>query len=151
MGKRIYTKIVRNTYVLIGMVPISKEDVDRLNTFKDHQILKNQTSGVQKERSIIQNNWIHAIFRYVASNTENPEWNTEEKVKFEVKMIMKFFEKVVVRGPEVYFKFKSFNFEDMPQNEANVKYSEAKQICADFLGIDPKKLEAVAKEKAGIR
>ena len=149
--KRIYTKIVRNTFVVAGMVPISKEDVDRLNSFEDHQILKNQVSGVQKQRSVVQNNWIHAIFRFVADNTYHQKWNTPTKAKNMTKLAIGFYEEFGVMGDKVFFQFKSFNFQDMDHNEANRVYNEAKDVCALFLGVDPGELEAEAKKKAGYR
>lgn len=149
--KRIYTKTVKNAFVLIGMVPISKEDVDRLNSFKAHQVLKNQVSGIQKERSIIQNNWIHAVFRFVADNTKNPEWDTETKAKNMTKLAIGFYDVFKVVGNQVFFQFKSFNFQDMEHNEANRVYNEAKDVCARVLGVDPGVLEAEAKKKAGYR
>jgi len=146
--KKIYTQKVRNQYVKLGMIPISQEDGEALDTFKDNQILKNQTSGTRKPRSVLQNKWVHAMFRTVASNTEDPEWDTPEKVKRNVKMKMKFFkDEVIVHGNKVYFELRSFAFDEMDHNEANVRYEDAKNICAKFLGVDPQELEAQAQQE----
>lgn len=146
--KRIYTQKVRNQYVKLAMVPVSKEDEDSLNSFKDNQILKNQTSGTRKARSVLQNKWVHAMFRLVASNTDDPEWDTPEKVKRKVKMAMHFFKPdVTVHGNKVYFELRSFAFDEMEHNEANVRYEDAKNICAKFLGVKPEVLEAKAQQE----
>ena len=146
--KKIYTQKVRNQYVKLAMVPVSKEDEDNLNSFKDNQILKNQTSGTRKTRSVLQNKWVHAMFRFVAANTDNTEWNTLEKVKRKVKMAMHFFKTdVTVQGNKVYFELRSFAFDEMEHNEANVRYEDAKNICAKFLGVKPEVLEAEAQKE----
>lgn len=147
--KKIYTQKVRNQYVNLAMVPVSKEDEDNLNSFKDNQILKNQTSGTRKARSVLQNKWVHAMFRFVAANTDNTEWNTPEKVKRKVKMAMHFFKPdVTVQGNKVYFELRSFAFDEMDAEEANIRYNEAMLICAKKLGVDPDILEANAKEES---
>ena len=131
-----------------ALYPVSKEDLESIKGYKPNQILRCRISGAKKPRSVLQNKWIHAIFRLVAQNTEDPDWNTPEKVKRNVKMSMKFFkDDVVVHNNKVYFELRSFAFDKMEQNEANIKYEEAKNICARFLGVDPAKLESEAQKE----
>jgi len=116
--------------------------------FLDNQILQAKIWGSKKPRSLLQNKWIHVIFRIVADNTDDPDWNTPEKVKRNVKMKMKFFEDdVIVEGNKVYFELRSFAFDKMEQNEANIKYDEAKLICAKFLKVSPDELQANAERE----
>ena len=132
--------------------PFSQEDKEKSKDFLDNQILQAKIWGSKKPRSIIQNKWIHAIFRIVAANTEDPKWNTPEKAKRNVKMKMKFFEdEVVVVGNKVYFELRSFAFDKMEQNEATIKYEEAKLICAKFLGVKPEVLQANAEREVLIK
>ena len=131
------------------LVPYSQEDQNKLKAFKLNQILRLQAFGTRKKRSIQQNKYIHAIFRHVVDNARDPEWSTPEKVKRNVKMAMKFFkEDVVVHKNKVWFELRSFAFDKMEQNEADLKYNEAKLICAKFLKIDPSVLEANAQWEA---
>ena len=128
--------------------PASKEYADMLRAYKSNQMLRIQIYGTRKQRSVLQNRWVHAMFRIVAANTEDPEWDTLNKVKRKVKMAMHFFkEDVTVQGNKVYFELRSFAFDKMEHNEANVRYEEAKNICAKKLGVDPKTLEAQAKNE----
>lgn len=130
------------------LAPMSKECEDELLGYKDHQVLKCIISGYRKPRSVLQNKWIHAIFRLVSQNTTDPDWDTPEKVKRNVKMKMKFFkDEVVVHGNRVYFELRSFAFDQMDHNEANIRYEDAKNICAKFLGVDPQTLEAEAQKE----
>ena len=131
-------------------IPIGDEDKQSLKSFKENQIVRADLYGIKKPRSVLQNNWLHNMFRIVAENTEDEDWNTREKVKKNVKKRMMFIKDgVFVDGKNVYFEFRSFAFDEMEQDEANIKYEEAKLICAKFLGVDPEKLEANAKERMG--
>ena len=125
--------------------PASREDLEILKHFSPNQILRAKLYGTRKSRSVKQNAWIHSIFRHVSKNTTNTDWDTEDKVKRKVKMAMKHFkDDVIVDGNKVYFELASFRFDKMDQKIANVKYEEAKIICALFLKVDPAKLEAMA-------
>ncbi len=127
---------------------LSQEDREALKAYHPMQILRAKLTGHKRPRSVQQNRWIHAIFRIVAENTEEEDWNTPEKVKRNVKMAMKFFkDDVVVHGNRVFFELRSFAFDRMEQNEADIKYNEAKMICAKKLGVDPETLEAQAQEE----
>ena len=129
--------------------PFSQEDLEKIKVFSVNQIVVGTLHGTRKQRSLMQNKWVHAMFRVVAANSQDPEWDTPEKVKRNVKMAMKFFkDEVVVFKNRVYFELRSFAFDEMEQNEANVRYEEAKNICAKHLGVRPEDLEARAKEEA---
>ena len=128
--------------------PFSQEELDKWNEYSENQLIRAETYGIKKIRSVQQNKWIHAIFRFIAANTENPEWDTPVKVKRNVKMAMKFFkDDVIVHGNKVWFELRSFAFDKMEAGEANVKYEEAKLICAKFLNVDPTTLEAEAQNE----
>ena len=128
--------------------PVSPEDLEVVKGYRPNQILRCRVSGVKKPRSVLQNKWIHAIFRTVADNARDEDWNTPEKVKRNVKMAMRFFkDDVVVHNNKVFFELRSFAFDRMDHREANVKYEEAKNVCAKYLGVDPSELESEAQRE----
>lgn len=129
-----------------SLYPATPEDADKLKSYFGNQIVRAKITGHKKPRSIEQNRWIHALFRLVADNANDPEWDTLEKVKRKVKMMMQFFDARFVVGDKVYFELRSFAFDAMDQDEATRIYNEAKEICAQKLGIAPEMLEAQAKE-----
>jgi len=130
------------------LYPFAEEDRDKLKAYYPNQVLRAKLVGIKRVRSVQQNKWIHAIFRIVANNIEDPDWNTPEKVKRNVKMAMKFFkDDVIVHGNKVFFELRSFAFDEMDQGEADIKYNEAKMICAKKLKVDPEELEAKAREE----
>ena len=129
--------------------PFSQEDLNKIKSYHENQPIKARLTGSRKARSLQQNKWIHAIFRIVADNIEDDEWNTPEKAKRSTKLAMKFFkDDVVVDGNKVYFELRSFAFDRMDQDEADIKYNEAKVICAKKIGVSPESLEANAKEQS---
>lgn len=128
--------------------PTSDEDRETLRHFKPNQIVRLQIYGTRKQRSVLQNKWVHKMFAIVADNTDDPEWSTPEKVKRNVKMAMRFFkDEVIVHNNKVWFELRSFAFDEMDQDEANRVYTEAKELCAKKLGVPPNVLEAEAKHE----
>lgn len=127
--------------------PFSEEDKQVFRSFPDNKVVQLKINDKVKVRSLIQNAWIHTIFGYVASYDKHPDWNTKNKVKRRVKLKMQFFkdEVSVLPNGKVAFEFRSFAFDKMSQDEANEVYNEARDICAEFLGVDPEKLQAYAE------
>jgi len=133
-----------------ALFPFSQEDLAELKHYRINQIVRGKLTGTQRERSLQQNKWIHAVFRIVSQNTDGPDWDTPAKVKRNVKMAMKFFkDEVVVHNNKVFFELRSFAFDKMEQPEADLRYEEAKIICAKRIKVDPKDLEAEAKRSYG--
>ena len=128
------------------LIPASREYADELKAYQHNQIVRCKITGTRKQRSVQQNAWVHAMFRYVAANTDDPEWNTPEAVKYMVKRVMNFFDYVGIEREQVFFKLRSFAFDRMEHNEANIRYEDCKNICAKKLGVDPEILEAEAKK-----
>lgn len=147
----IYTQIRNKCHACQShfrhLVPTSLEYDRELSAYKDNQLVSTRIAGTRKARSVQQNKWVHAMFRYVAANTDDHEWNTPEKVKYMVKRVMNFFDVFGVENNQVWFKFRSFRFDEMEHNEANIRYEDAKNICAKKIGVDPEVLEAKAKRE----
>jgi hypothetical protein len=129
---------------------LSHEDQQALKAYGVNQIVNAKITGCKRPRSVQQNRYIHAIFRIVADNTDDPDWDTPEKVKRNVKMAIHFYknEDIIVQGNKVYFMLRSFNFQELDQAEADIVYNAAKLACAKKLKVDPETLEAMAKEEA---
>ena len=131
--------------------PFSPENAEKLNSYKTNQILKLVISGTRKQRSIEQNAWIHCIFKMGSENTDDPDLNTLDKFKRAVKMAMKFFEDtVMVIDNKVFFELRSFAFDQMEQDEANMIYEQAKIVSANIMHVDPEELESQAKGRCKI-
>ncbi len=126
--------------------PATQEDEEKLRTYEPNQVLRAKLTGHQKPRSVQQLRWLYAMLTLVAQNSSDSEWDTVEKVKRKVKMMMKFFaERFVVNGC-VYFELRSFSFGELEQDEATQWFNKARDICAEKLGIDPELLESQARD-----
>jgi len=142
--KEIYAQLTLH----YDLKPVSDEDKEKLKAFIPNQVVKLKVSGTRKQRSVVQNAWMHSIFKTVAENTDDPDWKTPELVKRNVKMAMKFFkDDIIVHKNKVWFELRSFAFDKMEHNEANRVYEEAKEICAKKLNVKPEDLEAESKQR----
>jgi hypothetical protein len=131
-----------------ALVPVSQENLDVLKSFKPNQILRCEVYGTKKARSVLQHKWAMWMIRCVADNDNDPNWNTFEQAKRQIKMIMNFFKDkphVDLKTGVVWFELRSFAFDEMEQHEADRIYNDVKLICAERLGVDPKVLEANAQ------
>jgi len=126
--------------------PATPEDLEKLREYAPNQILKAKLTGHRKPRSVIQNCWIHALFRLVADNSDDPDWSTPEKVKRIVKMKIGYYDARFVVKDSVYFELRSFAFDELGPDEANRVFNECKRVCAEKLGVPEEALEANAKE-----
>jgi len=126
--------------------PATPDDLEKLRAYEPNQVLRAKLTGHKRPRSVQQIRWLYAMFTLVADNSNDPEWDTVDKVKRRVKMMMGFFaERFVVEG-KVYFELRSFAFSELEQNEATEWFNQARDICAQKLGVDPAVLEAQARE-----
>ena len=123
-----------------------QEDMEKLKAYSPNQILRAKLTGHRKPRSVQQNRWLHNMFRIVADNTEDHQWNDPKKVKRKIKMMLHFFDERFVVGDKIYFELRSFAFSELEQDEANEVFNQAKEVCAQKLGVEPEILEAQAKE-----
>lgn len=126
---------------------LSDEDREKLKAFGANQIVSANLKGYKRPRSVEQNAWVHVMFKTVADNVNDPEWDTPEKVKRRVKLAIGFYDKRFVVDGKVYFELRSFAFDKMDQNEADVCYNEIKDICALKLGVEPEVLEPRSEGK----
>ena len=116
--------------------PFSQEDKELLKNYLPNQILKAKVSGIQKERSVIQLRMFWACCRTVASNTEDSNWNTPEKVCIQVKIALKFFKSVVVIDDgSIHFDLDSISFKNLKQIEANKVFDRSWSIMSKKIGI----------------
>lgn len=128
------------------LYPATQEDAEKLRSYVPNQVFRAKLTGHKRPRSVEQNRWAHAMFQLVAENCYDPQWDSIEKVKRKVKLMMQFFSERFVVGDKVYFELRSFAFSEMDQSEADYWYNQAKEICAKKLGVEPEALEAQAKE-----
>jgi len=137
-----------------NLKPYSEEDGKKLSEYKENQLVRTKiyNVGAKKERSVSQLGLLHACFKLVADNTNKPNLNTPDKVKFEAKVFTDF------RNPNicsvrqdgtVQFKYRSFSFENLGHMEACNIFDRCFEFMAKILKITPKELIEEAKSRMG--
>lgn len=100
-------------------VPYSLEDIDKWENIKENQITEHKVKGTTKTPSLKEHNLFMACCEFVANNTEDPYWNTKDKVKMKCKMVLHLvddrFTSVWPDG-QVNFVYKSLEFTRSPEN-----------------------------------
>lgn len=129
--------------------PATPEDLGRARGFIEYEPVLGKFYGRKKPRSWKQIKWIHAIIRLTAQNTEDPNWNTEAKAKFQVKIAIRYIKQFVTIDNVIHTETRSFSYSALPDvSEANKVFNDVKMACANHLGVDPEALAARAKEES---
>lgn len=130
------------------LMPASIEYLKAIMSFKENEPIQAQLSGKFKARSWKQLKWIHAVLRFTSDNLDNPDLNTIEKLKFYVKVRIRFItNEIFIDGAGVFLDVRSFSYDDLSDPvEANQVFTQVKNECASLLGVDPMELDAKAKE-----
>ena len=66
--------------------PHSPEDAEKAREYKNNQVVRSKITGIKKRRSYEQLKLFFACAKLVAENTEDPNWNTKDKVCEQVKI-----------------------------------------------------------------
>lgn len=124
----------------VNGVPVPFGDVDRelWSGYSENQITCHKVTGVKKPRSYQQLKMFHAILKKVAENTEDKNWDTPEKAKFSLKILLHYvFEDstVVDQQGNVRFQYRSFGYKELAHMEANYIFDRSWAILADVLNV----------------
>lgn len=118
--------------------PFSQEDIDRWNEYKDNQLIRCKTYGVQKPRSYQQLKLFWACCRKVADNTKDQHWNHPDKVAFQVKIKLQFVDMtktIVDANGNVHLWYRSISYAELPHMMACNFFDRAFPIMAKKIGI----------------
>ena len=133
-------------------VPFSEEDLDIARGYKPHQVVRIKTTGIKKPRVLTQLKLYWVCCKKTSDNTDNPQWNTKEKVDFQCRVALHFVDpEVVAVKPDgtVVFNYRSIAFANLGHIEACNYISNAIEFMAKFLGVPKEKLVQRAKEGQG--
>ena len=116
--------------------PFGETDLEILREYKPNQILRVKLQGVKKPRSYIQLRLYFAGCKLVSENTEDPHWNTKEKVDWQCRVHTHFVDPdvvVVKHDGTVVFKYRSISFANLGHIEACNYFDQAFKVMAKFL------------------
>jgi len=126
-----------------SLVPNSQEDSEILREFQTNKLLRIKVYGVKKPRSVLQLNMFWACCQTVTDNTQDGQWNTKEKVAFQVKVALNFVDlnkTIVDPKGNVHFHYRSISFKQLPHMEACRFFDRAWEIMAAKIGVTVDKL-----------
>jgi len=132
-----------------ALVPSSAEDLEKIKNYRPNQIVRAKVVGVKKQRSIRQLNLYWACCSTVAQNTQDPKWNTKEKVDFNCRVGCGLKDHdYIAMTPEGYpqFKYLSISFKNLGHVEACDYFNKAMDHMAAFLGVSTDKLIRAAQD-----
>ena len=129
-----------------ALYPYSEEDLEELRSFKQNQVLTAKIKGVSDPVSLQQYGMWWGCCNLVAENTEDPEWNTKEKVCEQVKLAIKHVDFYVISNEIVHAKTKSISRASIKKFEMSGKMDEGLQVMADKLGITVQELTREVKQ-----
>ena len=125
-----------------NLIPQSEEDLELLaSEFKFNQLVRAKVYKINPlvEPSVVQNNLLHACFKLVADNSDDPNMNTKAKVKFACKVALDFRyqDRVAVRPDgTVVFEYRSFKFSDLQDMERLKIFERSFDWLAEVAGVD---------------
>lgn len=120
--------------------PFSDEDKESAREFRDNQIVNAKISGVQKERSYLQLKMFFAVCRKVADNTQDPNWDTTEKVLEQVKIKCRYIKEHIIVGKAVHIITGSISYKALPHMQACNFFDRGYIEMAKHLGVRVDKL-----------
>ena len=144
--KEISAQLINGSFV-----PYSEVDKDIAKEYKPNQIVKLKIKGVQKPRSVKQLGTYFACCRLLSENTEDPKWNTYQKVDYQLRNRLQFYDHsmtLVIEG-NVQFKVRSISFKNLKHIEACNYFDRAFDMMAKFLGVDVETLIQEVKNRMG--
>jgi len=119
-------------------IPFSQEDKAIWDEFKTNQLIKAKIYGVSKERSYRQLKLFFGCCRTVMANTEDPHWDSEDKVAFQVKVSLQFvdMEKTIVDAKgNIHLYYRSISYAELPHMAACNFFDRAFKVLAKKIGI----------------
>ncbi len=114
-----------------------------------------QRVGKERERSYSQLGLYWVACKFVANNTEDRDWNTQDKVDEQCKIKARFvkfwiyYENQKTGEKWCHIKTRSISFKELPHLEACGYFDEAFQILSDEVGMDIDDFICAVKECMG--
>jgi len=134
------------------LVPHSPEDARRLADIEPDVVLRAKITAPRKQRSYQQLKLWWACCRTVADNTDDPNWNTPEKVSEQIKLALRFIRSYMV-APDgtVHIVTRSVSFGELGHMEACNFFDQSWPIMAEKIGVSVDDLLAETYENVRMK
>jgi hypothetical protein len=119
--------------------PFSEDDKAQAAELPRNRTFRAKISGTQRMRSLPQLRAFWAFCAAVADNTDDPNWNTREKVAMQIKLGLQWIDTnktIVAPNGQVHFALRSISFAELPHMEACNFFERAYEYIRLCRGID---------------
>jgi hypothetical protein len=128
--------------------PFSQEDLDELREYKPNQVVKVKITGCKKQRSYLQLKLFWGCCKTVASNTNDENWNSKDKVAEQVKIKCRYIKSYIVVDGNVHIVTGSISYKEMGHMQACNFIDNAIEEMANFLGVPRNELAREAEKES---
>ena len=125
------------------LLPFGDEAKEKIKDFKPNQLVTDRITGTRKERSIRQLGTYWACCTLVAENSDNPQWNTKEKVDFGCRVSIHFVDpnlRAVRSDGTIVEHYMSISFANLKHMEACRYFDRAFDVMAQAMGCSVEEL-----------
>lgn len=144
--KDLFTQLIKvQNYSGYCLIPASNEDIEVIKGYQPNQVLKTQIRAIRKQRSYKQLKAYFAICRKVAENTDNPDFNTSDKVDMQARVKLGWIKHTIVIDKRVQFIPRSISYKEMKHLQACSYFTRAFELFANFLGVTVEELISNSK------
>ncbi len=129
--------------------PYALEDREALSDFMPNQIVRAKITGATKARSYPQLKLYFVICKIVADNLDDPEWSDKNKVSFQVKVALRFYDRdksIVDEYGTRHIVWRSVSYKNLKHLEACNYFNKAYDFLSDKLGCSVEELLIMGEE-----
>ena len=124
--------------------PFDPESAERMKAFHEYQPIRAQCTGTRRPRSYRQLKGYWKACEILADNMD--QFADKYAVDWAVRVELKFFGRMTVKGDNVMVETLSISYENMDHIEANNFFSRAIPLMAKWLGVAKEELLKRAEE-----
>ena len=147
MAKSAWQKVKLSGFECL--VPLDKESEDKLSNYKMHEPVTGDFKGTLNPRSLSQLGLYWKACSVFSENTDNPDYNTKEKVDWRIRNKLQFFNydlTMVVEG-RVTFEVRSISVNNLHHIEACKYFDNAFSLMASAWKMDADRFIEIVKSK----
>lgn len=125
-------------YTGLAFIPYAEHDMEAAKGYKVNQIVRAIIKGIRKQRSLKQLRTYWRVCAIVASNTDEPSWNTKEKVDYQCRVACRFIDPnitIVLPDGKVMFHYRSISFKNLGHIEACNYFDRAFKVLEEFSSV----------------
>ena len=121
-----------------AFIPYAEHDIELSKGYVINQIVRAVIKGFRKQRSLKQLRTYWRVCTIVSKNTDEPSWDTKEKVDYQCRVACRFIDPnitIVLPDGKVMFHYRSISFKNLGHIEACDYFDDAFKVLEEFSGV----------------